>query len=132
MKKQEIGTDKVREIFGEVRPEIVYQDESRRVTLTVSEKGMFGSYSMVSFHKQGIKLIEDTHREILQGNFIGETLRKNQIPFERNELSTFVYRLPKSLHILFDTSAKDSFLKRVDINVEIGRASCRERVCQYV
>src|SRR3989344_7913676 len=115
--KQKLGTDRVKELFGEVKPQVIYQDENKRAILTKSLDDVVGAYSIVHFDKFGRRLMPDIHKEVLQGQFIGETFRKYGIPTHREEECIFVYRLPSEFQKIFGNSGKESFCKRVKFRI---------------
>lgn len=118
MEEQKLGTDVLKEKFGEITPQITYRDGSSRVVLAVAEDGRVGAYSIVHFDDVGKSLIPDEiHRQIIGGKLIGKTIRESGIPFERDEECTFVYRIPKSIQSLFNTDHKESFVKRVNFKI---------------
>lgn len=112
-----LGTDKVREIFGELKPQVIYHDDDKRVMLTKSLDDAVGAYLIVQFDEFGRKLMPKIHKEILQGNFVGETFRKHDVPIFREDECTFVYILPKQLQEIFGSSGRESFVKKVKFRI---------------
>ena len=112
-----LGTDKVREVFGELKPQIIYQDDAERVMLAKSLDDRVGAYSIVQFDDFGRKFTPEIHDEVLRGKFIGETFRKHGVPIFREEECVFVYTLPQQLQEIFGNSGKESFVKKINFRI---------------
>ena len=88
-KIEKLGTDKLKEKFGEVKPQVIYQDEDKRVMLAKSLDGIVRAYSIVSFDEYGRNFMPEIHKEILEGKFIGETFRQHGVLIQRDEEGLF-------------------------------------------
>ena len=113
VEEQKLGTNKVREVFGEIKPEVIYQDGEKRIMVAKSIDDRVGSYSIVHFNEFGKKFMPNIHQEILKGNFIGETFSRHGVPVYREEDCAFLYSTPPALQKIFGRSEKESLCKRV-------------------
>ncbi|MBI2045457.1 GNAT family N-acetyltransferase [Candidatus Pacearchaeota archaeon] len=116
--KNELGTDGLKAKFGKVKPEVIYQDGSRRVTLVKAEDGVIGACSIVRFDDFGIKCMPEIHEKIVKGQrFIGETFKAHGVPVSRDEKCVFVYGLPKEVQKTFNTELRESFCKGLTFRI---------------
>ncbi len=115
--EQQLGTDKVRDVFGELTPEVQYQDGEKRIMVAKSLDGRVGAYSIVHFHDFGKKFMPDIHQEILKGRFLGETFKRHGVPIYREEDCSFVYSLPSELKELFGRPEHESLCKKLRFRI---------------
>lgn len=108
-----LGTDKIREVLGDAKPRVIYQDDKSRIMLAENSEGVVGGYSFVRFHDLGKQFMPEIHADILKGKFMGEAYREKGVPVAREEETVFVYRLPPSLEEIFGKVGKNSFCKRL-------------------
>lgn len=117
MERQLLGTDIVKKVFGEVKPQIIYQDEDKRITQAKTLDGIVGAYSIIHFDEFGRKFLPEIHKEVLAGKFIGETFREHGVPIHREEECVFVYSLPQELQRTFGRTERESFCKRLQFRI---------------
>ena len=111
-------SENLRDTFGEIRLELIFQDKTTRVSCIrrVADNEVL-SFHIVLFTEAGIKALGSVHEEIVKGGMLGEVIQKSGVPHTRKISDKSSVEIDANLTSLFATEEKRCTTERIEYQV---------------
>ena len=111
-------SEKLRDSFGEIRLEIIFQNKTTRVSCIrrVSDNEVL-SFHIVLFEEAGIKALGPAHEKIVAGGLLGEVIKESGVPYTRKISDKSSIEMDAGLKDLFAAEDNRCTTERIEYRI---------------
>jgi len=111
-------SEKLRDSFGEIRLEIIFQNKTTRVSCIrrVSDNEVL-SFHIVLFSEAGIERLGPAHEKIVAGGLLGEVIKESGVSYTRTVSDKSFVDMDAGLASLFATVGGRCTTERIEYQV---------------
>ncbi|MDO8552852.1 MAG: hypothetical protein Q7S01_05030 [bacterium] len=111
-------SENLRDEFGEIRLEVIFQDRTVRLScIRRSQDNQVLSFHIVSFTEDGIKTLGSAHERIVAGEMLGEVIQMSEVPYTRTVSEKSSVEMDSGLASLFGTEKGRCTTERIEYHV---------------